>query len=101
MANSTLFAIKLLLTIVASIIGGVTHYCYAKANYPATFRWKLRLFGVGFVAGTLVCWLLFPSTEISSLAISAVFGGSLLGYMSLTNLVKSSKTYMPSKDGQE
>ena len=98
MQTDGIIILKAFLTIVTALSGGLAHYRYALANYPDSPNWKLGLFGIGFLSGSMAAWLLMPDISISSMIIAVVLGGPIGGYISLKYWVKKSKTFMPPRE---
>lgn len=86
------------LLLVAGIVLGITHYQFAKANYPKSREWTIRLLLVGYFAGSAATWVAIDHSIVHSLLLAALVGGPITSYISLKLIPQRSKTFMPPRN---
>lgn len=90
--------VLILLCLVSFGIGSYVLIRYAKANYPNTGLWRLKLFGGGFASGALGAWAIFYNLPWNELLIAIVLQGLALALLTTYALPYNIQEWYPKRD---
>jgi len=90
--------VLILFWIMSLLVGAFAQIRYAKANYPSTGLWKLKLFGSGFASGTFGAWAIFYSLSWSELLFAILLMGLFSALLSTYAFPRNMQGWYPKRD---